>query len=153
MLHTSRRRGRANLNIDGFYQFDYRCFLFCFRYCSMTYIVDQLFPPIKYDEVAVEFSNFNYWRDPIPDLPELETALVPPSTKVEISTLRPIPEKWINKWKLNATQTYEYSISIIFAYFIHIYLNLLWSFLLCCTSSRELSDYFSVLFKEWNLSR
>lgn len=35
----------------------------------MTYIVDQLFPPIKPDEVAaVEFSHFNYWRDPIPEI-------------------------------------------------------------------------------------
>uniref|UniRef100_A0A1B0BV46 phosphatidate phosphatase n=2 Tax=Nemorhina TaxID=44051 RepID=A0A1B0BV46_9MUSC len=38
-------------------------------YCSMTFIVDQLFPPIKPDEVAaIEFSHFNYWRDPIPEL-------------------------------------------------------------------------------------
>ncbi|XP_037819727.1 phosphatidate phosphatase LPIN2 isoform X5 [Lucilia sericata] len=38
-------------------------------YCSMTFIVDQLFPPIKPDEVAaVEFSHFNYWRDPIPEI-------------------------------------------------------------------------------------
>lgn len=35
----------------------------------MTYIVDQLFPPIKPDEAAAfEFSNFNYWRDPIPEI-------------------------------------------------------------------------------------
>lgn len=34
----------------------------------MTYIVDQLFPPIRDDEGDVEYSNFNYWRDPIPDL-------------------------------------------------------------------------------------
>ncbi|XP_064544237.1 phosphatidate phosphatase LPIN3 isoform X4 [Drosophila montana] len=61
-------------------------------YCSMTYIVDQLFPPVKHDEVAIEFSNFNYWRDPIPDLPELETAQVPPN-KLDTATLRPIPEK------------------------------------------------------------
>ncbi|XP_022223954.2 phosphatidate phosphatase LPIN2 isoform X4 [Drosophila obscura] len=64
-------------------------------YCSMTYIVDQLFPPVKLDEANTEFSNFNYWRDPIPDLviPELETALVPPSPNVDKATLRPIPEK------------------------------------------------------------
>ncbi|XP_011204863.2 phosphatidate phosphatase LPIN3 isoform X2 [Bactrocera dorsalis] len=37
-------------------------------YCSMTYIVDQLFPPLRDDEGAVEYSNFNYWRDPIPEL-------------------------------------------------------------------------------------
>lgn len=143
------------LKFNRFNPFVYRFYFFCFRYCSMTYIVDQLFPPIKYDEVAVEFSNFNYWRDPIPELPELETALVPPSTKVDISTLRPIPEKWINKWKPNATQTqtYEYSISIIYTYFIHTYLILLWSFLFCCTSSRDLFDYLSVIFKEWKLSR
>lgn len=62
----------------------------------MAYIVDQLFPPVKHDEASAEFSNFNYWRDPIPDLdiPELETALVPPpSTKTDVATLRPIPEK------------------------------------------------------------
>lgn len=34
----------------------------------MTYIADQLFPPIRDDEGAVEYSNFNYWRDPIPEL-------------------------------------------------------------------------------------
>ncbi|XP_020806140.1 phosphatidate phosphatase LPIN2 isoform X4 [Drosophila serrata] len=64
-------------------------------YCSMTNIVDQLFPPVKHDEASAEFSNFNYWRDPIPDLdiPELETALVAPSKVLEMATLRPIPEK------------------------------------------------------------
>lgn len=41
---------------------------FSYRYCSMTYIVDQLFPPLREDdgeEPAIEYSNFNYWRDPI----------------------------------------------------------------------------------------
>ncbi|XP_017960341.1 phosphatidate phosphatase LPIN3 isoform X4 [Drosophila navojoa] len=61
-------------------------------YCSMTYIVDQLFPPVKHDEVDIEFSNFNYWRDPIPDLPELATELVPPN-KSDAATLKSIPEK------------------------------------------------------------
>lgn len=37
-------------------------------YCNMTYIVDQLFPPINDIEESVEFSNFNYWREPVPDL-------------------------------------------------------------------------------------
>ncbi|KAH8290501.1 hypothetical protein KR054_003652 [Drosophila jambulina] len=61
----------------------------------MTYIVDQLFPPVKHDEASAEFSNFNYWRDPIPDLeiPELETSQVAPSKAIEMATLRPIPEK------------------------------------------------------------
>lgn len=31
----------------------------------MTYIVDQLFPPINDIEESVEFSNFNYWREPV----------------------------------------------------------------------------------------
>lgn len=34
----------------------------------MTYIVDQLFPPINDIEESVEFSNFNYWREPVQDL-------------------------------------------------------------------------------------
>ncbi|KRG04414.1 phosphatidate phosphatase LPIN3 isoform X2 [Drosophila mojavensis] len=61
-------------------------------YCSMTYIVDQLFPPVKHDEVDIEFSNFNYWRDPIPDLPELATELVAPK-KTDAAALKTIPEK------------------------------------------------------------
>lgn len=37
-----------------------------FRYSSMTYIVDQLFPPNNsQEETFNEFSNVNYWRDPI----------------------------------------------------------------------------------------
>jgi len=107
---------------------------FC-RYCSMTYIVDQLFPPVKHDEVAVEFSNFNYWRDPIVNLPELETAVVPTTvtTKPEIATLRPIPEKW-NIYYLN-THTYTYTTRTstrIFIYLSIIYST--WSFLSCCNS-------------------
>lgn len=35
----------------------------------MTYIVDQLFPPVKPDEMAaIEYSHFNFWRDPLPEL-------------------------------------------------------------------------------------
>ena len=34
----------------------------------MTYIVDQLFPPLKDDEGSIEFSNFNYWREPVVEL-------------------------------------------------------------------------------------
>lgn len=67
-----------------------------FRYCGMAYIADQLFPPIKEDEGSVEFSNFNYWREPLPDL-----ILTPPgSPSKELSktnsfsttTLNTIPE-------------------------------------------------------------
>lgn len=35
----------------------------------MAYIVDQLFPPIKHiEEEDSEFTSFNYWRDPVPDI-------------------------------------------------------------------------------------
>lgn len=34
----------------------------------MAYIVDQLFPPMNDREESVEFSNFNYWRDPVLDI-------------------------------------------------------------------------------------
>lgn len=35
----------------------------------MAYIVDQLFPPIKHiEEEDSEYTSFNYWRDPVPDI-------------------------------------------------------------------------------------
>lgn len=36
----------------------------------MTYIVDQLFPPIKLtdDDDCIEYTSFNYWRDPVSDV-------------------------------------------------------------------------------------
>lgn len=35
----------------------------------MTYIVDQLYPPInKEDEGDIEYTSFNYWRDPVSDV-------------------------------------------------------------------------------------
>lgn len=37
----------------------------------MAYIVDQLFPPIQSDEEDIEYSSFNYWRDPVADIPDL----------------------------------------------------------------------------------
>ncbi|XP_055614352.1 phosphatidate phosphatase LPIN3 [Uranotaenia lowii] len=38
-------------------------------YANMAYIVDQLFPPIKHlEEEDIEFTSFNYWRDPVPDI-------------------------------------------------------------------------------------
>lgn len=38
----------------------------------MAYIVDQLFPPIQNDEEDIEFSSFNYWRDPVIDVSDLD---------------------------------------------------------------------------------
>lgn len=38
----------------------------------MSFIVDQLFPAFR-EDAADEFSNFSYWRDPILELPNLES--------------------------------------------------------------------------------
>ncbi|KAG8914982.1 hypothetical protein FRC00_009033, partial [Tulasnella sp. 408] len=45
-------------------------------YIHMTDLVDQMFPPV-HKKWATEFTDFNYWRDPLPDvdLPDLD----PPS--------------------------------------------------------------------------
>ncbi|XP_076753457.1 phosphatidate phosphatase LPIN isoform X1 [Xylocopa sonorina] len=40
-------------------------------YSNMSFIVDHLFPAWRQD-AADEFSNFAYWRDPIPEVPSLE---------------------------------------------------------------------------------
>lgn len=37
-------------------------------YHSMAYIVDQLFPPVNDREESVEFSSFNFWREPVVDV-------------------------------------------------------------------------------------
>lgn len=34
----------------------------------MAYIVDQLFPPVNDREESVEFSSFNFWREPVADI-------------------------------------------------------------------------------------
>lgn len=42
----------------------------------MTYIVDQLFPPIKLtdDDDCIEYTSFNYWRDPVNDMEILDVS-------------------------------------------------------------------------------
>ncbi|XP_065218841.1 phosphatidate phosphatase LPIN3 isoform X2 [Planococcus citri] len=40
-------------------------------YLSMSQIADQLFPVRSRQTLAEEFSEFNYWRDPIPSIEEL----------------------------------------------------------------------------------
>uniref|UniRef100_A0A182JNY5 phosphatidate phosphatase n=1 Tax=Anopheles christyi TaxID=43041 RepID=A0A182JNY5_9DIPT len=38
-------------------------------YANMAYIVDQLYPPIKHiEEEDNEYTSFNYWREPVPDI-------------------------------------------------------------------------------------
>lgn len=36
----------------------------------MTYIVDQLFPPVMFEDLEenIEYTSFNYWRDPVFDV-------------------------------------------------------------------------------------
>lgn len=35
----------------------------------MAYIVDQLYPPIKHiEEEDNEYTSFNYWREPVPEI-------------------------------------------------------------------------------------
>jgi phosphatidate phosphatase LPIN len=54
----------------------------------MTYIVDQLFPPIiKQDEEDyIEYTSFNYWRDPVNEL-DLDISAVSPSPTPEAGSL------------------------------------------------------------------
>ncbi|EZA58410.1 Phosphatidate phosphatase LPIN2 [Ooceraea biroi] len=43
-------------------------------YSNMSFIVDHVFPTWR-EDATDEFSNFAYWRDPIPELPKLEDLL------------------------------------------------------------------------------
>lgn len=45
----------------------------------MSFIVDHLFPALR-EDAADEFSNFSYWREPIPELPNLESLLAESQT-------------------------------------------------------------------------
>lgn len=76
----------------------------------MAYIVDQLFPPVNDREESVEFSSFNFWREPVADIncdeildvnaspsgtnsqnvPRVQRT---PATPVAEADLPPIPEK------------------------------------------------------------
>lgn len=40
-------------------------------YCSLIDIADHLFPPIRENDMFKydEYSNFNFWRDPVLDIP------------------------------------------------------------------------------------
>ncbi|XP_071440947.1 phosphatidate phosphatase LPIN3 isoform X2 [Hetaerina americana] len=55
-------------------------------YSNMSYIVDQMFPPLPEDNSSSEdFTNFMYWRDPIPEivapLPNLSLPISEGTTK------------------------------------------------------------------------
>lgn len=57
----------------------------------MAYIVDQLFPPVNDREESVEFSSFNFWRDPVLDI-ECDHLLDLTSITPVESELTTIPE-------------------------------------------------------------
>ena len=54
----------------------YQCLYSCCRYIHMTDLVDQLFPPIN-QKWTPEYTDFNFWRTPVPDIPLPD--LTPPS--------------------------------------------------------------------------
>lgn len=47
----------------------------------MTFIVDQLFPPIKLtdEDDDIEYTSFNYWRDPVADM-EIDIPVAAPGS-------------------------------------------------------------------------
>lgn len=45
----------------------------------MSYIVDHLFPALR-EDAAEEFSNFAYWREPIPEMPKSDLILAEAQT-------------------------------------------------------------------------
>jgi len=49
------------------------------RYSNMSFIVDQVFPAWR-EDATDEFSNFAYWRDPIPEVPKLEELYIQAQT-------------------------------------------------------------------------
>lgn len=52
----------------------------------MAYIVDQLFPPVNDREESVEFSSFNFWREPVIDIncdDILDTSQSPSATNAQ----------------------------------------------------------------------
>ncbi|XP_052861602.1 phosphatidate phosphatase LPIN2 [Anopheles cruzii] len=56
-------------------------------YSNMAYIVDQLYPPIKHmEEEDNEFTSFNYWREPVPDIDFTTAAYDSPSGDASSST-------------------------------------------------------------------
>ncbi|KAG5671749.1 hypothetical protein PVAND_001929 [Polypedilum vanderplanki] len=63
-------------------------------YCSMTYIVDQLFPPIKLtdEDDDIEYTSFNFWREPVADIEEVSTSgeSTPSNTSLQAIQSRPL---------------------------------------------------------------
>lgn len=52
----------------------------------MAYIVDQLYPPIKHiEEEDNEYTSFNYWREPVPDI-DLNVCDISGSSNASVSS-------------------------------------------------------------------
>ncbi|XP_035789271.1 phosphatidate phosphatase LPIN3-like isoform X1 [Anopheles albimanus] len=59
-------------------------------YANMAYIVDQLYPPIKHiEEEDNEYTSFNYWREPVPEIDFNNTG----DTSSNHATARPLSGK------------------------------------------------------------
>lgn len=61
----------------------------------MTYIVDQLFPPIKLtdEDDCIEYTSFNYWRDPVCDVDVSDVSngsTPPPDTSLQAIQSKPL---------------------------------------------------------------
>lgn len=57
----------------------------------MAYIVDQYFPPINDREESVEFSSFNYWREPVLDIDNCDHLLGSNATPSNLITQNQLP--------------------------------------------------------------
>lgn len=73
----------------------------------MSYIVDQIFPPVNDREESVEFSSFNFWREPVIDIncdDFLDTNASPSGSnvKTEVPRLQRTPPTPVNENDLSA---------------------------------------------------
>lgn len=61
----------------------------------MTYIVDQMFPPIKLSDAddCIEYTWFNYWRDPVCEIDLDESGSSTPSNENANVSLQAIQSK------------------------------------------------------------
>lgn len=81
----------------------------------MTYIVDQLFPPIKFtdEDDDIEYTAFNFWRDPVTDVDDIDMSghSTPTNTslkEIQSKPLATIPENWGYEKKLAINITYKW---------------------------------------------
>lgn len=83
-------RNNLRTNIKLIYVFN------SFSYAKQLAIVDQLFPPVTKNVVDedddIEFTSFNYWRDPFTDVIEDSSSDVSSLQAIQSKPLAPIPE-------------------------------------------------------------